>query len=115
MVALFYLFTEPKQIFHLIDGIEKIVSSSASNILGATSLLVMAFIFAYQVNTIFLGILVLWSVFFFGISLLMSRKLTYLSENQAAKESILGGQIIDSLTHSLTKIWRWSSTNPLML
>jgi ATP-binding cassette subfamily B protein len=94
--------TLSKQIFHLIDGIEKIISSSACNILRATSLLLMAFIFAYKVNPIFLGILVLWSVFFFGISLLMSKKLTYLSENQAAKESILGGQIIDSLTHSFS-------------
>lgn len=91
--------TLSKQILHLIDGIERIVSSNACNILRATSLLLMAFIFAYQVNTIFLGILVLWSICFFCISLLMSKKLTYLSQNQAAKESVLGGQIIDSLTH----------------
>ncbi len=94
--------TLSKQIFHLIDGIEKIISSSACNILRASSLLLMAFIFAYQVNTMFLGILVLWSICFFGISLLMSKKLTDLSENQAAKESVLGGQIIDSLTHSFS-------------
>lgn len=91
--------TLSKQILHLIDGIERIVSSNACNILRATSLLLMAFMFAYQVNTIFLGILVLWSICFFCISLLMSKKLTYLSQNQAAKESVLGGQIIDSLTH----------------
>ena len=91
--------TLSKQILHLIDGIERIVSSNACNILRATSLLLMAFIFAYQVNTIFLGILVLWSICFFCISLLMSKKLAYLSQNQAAKEAVLGGQIIDSLTH----------------
>lgn len=91
-----------KQIFHLIDGIEKIISSSTSNILRATSLLLMAFIFAYLVNPIFLGILILWSIFFFGVSLWMSKKLTCLSENQAAKESIIGGQTIDSLTHSFS-------------
>lgn len=94
--------TLSKQILHLIDGIEKIVFSSACFILKAIALLLMAFIFAYQVNPIFLGILVLWSIFFFCVSLLMSKKLTYLSENQAAKESILGGQIIDSLTNSFS-------------
>ncbi len=94
--------TVSKQIFHLIDGTDKIVSASACHILRATSLLLMAFIFAYAVNPIFFGILFLWSIGFFGISLLMSRKLTYLSENQAAKESILGGQIVDSLTHSFS-------------
>lgn len=94
--------TLSKQIFHLIDGIEKIVSSSAADIIRAASLLLMAFIFAYQVNTIFLGILVLWSICFFSISLFMSKNLTHLSEDQAAKESILGGQIIDSLTNSFS-------------
>ncbi len=92
--------TLSKQIFRLIDGIERIAATIASNFLRATSLLLVAFVFAYQVNPIFLGILVIWSVVFFGISLLMSRKFTVLSEDQAAKDSILGGQIIDSLTHA---------------
>ena len=94
--------TLSKQIFHLVDGIEKIISSSACDILRASSLLFMAFIFAYQVNTIFFGILAVWSICFLATSLLMSKKLAYLSKNQAAKESILGGQIIDSLTHSFS-------------
>ena len=51
-----------KQICHLVDGIEKIIFSSACNILRATSFLLMAFIFAYQVNVIFLEILALWSM-----------------------------------------------------
>lgn len=91
-----------KQIFHLIDGIEKMLASSARNMLRATSLLLMAFIFAYQVNPIFFGILAVWSVCFFAVSFWMSKKLTYLSENQAATESVLGGQIIDSLTNSFS-------------
>jgi ATP-binding cassette subfamily B protein len=94
--------TLAKQIFHLIDGMEKILYTSASHILRATSLLAMSFIFAYQVNSVFLLILVLWSLFFFGISLFMSKKLTHLSQDQAAKETVLGGEIIDSLTHSFS-------------
>jgi ATP-binding cassette subfamily B protein len=92
--------TLSKQIFHVIDGIEKILSSSICHILRAASLLLMSFIFAWRVNPIFFQILALWSLFFFSISLYMSQKLTHLSERQASKESILGGQIIDSLTHA---------------
>jgi ATP-binding cassette subfamily B protein len=94
--------TLAKQIFNLIDGIEKILYTSASHILRATSLLALSFLFAYQVNSVFLLILVLWSLFFFSISLFMSKKLTHLSHDQAAKETVLGGEIIDSLTHSFS-------------
>jgi ATP-binding cassette subfamily B protein len=89
-----------KQMFHLIDGIERMLSSNVCNILRSTSLLLMAFIFSYQVNPIFFTILVVWSIMFFAISLFMSKKLMKLSENHASVEGILGGQIIDSLTHA---------------
>lgn len=91
-----------KQVFHVMDGVGKIVASSACNLLRAASLLSIAFIFAYQVNPIFLCILGVWSVCFFSVSLIMSKKLTALSHEQASKESILGGQIIDSLSHALS-------------
>jgi ATP-binding cassette subfamily B protein len=42
-----------KQMFNLIDGIEKIILSSARNIIKAVSLLLMAFAFAYSVSPIF--------------------------------------------------------------
>ncbi|MBM3886801.1 ABC transporter ATP-binding protein [Candidatus Dependentiae bacterium] len=91
-----------KQLFNCIDGIEKIISSSASHLLRATSLLLAAFIFAYRVNPVFLIILMAWGFIFFSISLYMSKKLTLLSENQSTKESILGGQTIDSITNSFS-------------
>lgn len=90
-----------KQIFRLIEGVEKIVTSSACNLLRGISLLLAAFAFAYHVSPIFFYILGLWSICFFGVSGVMSRKLTVLAEEQAAKESVLGGQIIDSLSHAL--------------
>lgn len=91
-----------KNIFHLVDGVEKIISDSICNLLRASSLLIMAFIFAYQVNSIFLLILIIWSIFFFTLSIVMSRKITLLSEKQAATESVVGGQIVDSLTNSFS-------------
>ena len=94
--------TLSKQIFQLIEGIEKIISSIAGNVLRAMSLLLMAFVFAYQVHATFFGILVLWVTCFFGVSLFMSKKLALLSKDQATQESVLAGQIIDSLTHSFS-------------
>ena len=94
--------TISKQMFHLIDGIEKILSSSCLHLLRAASLLSMAFVFSYQVNHVFCIILLLWSLFFFGLSLRMSKKFTTLSQHQAEKESILGGQIIDSITNAFS-------------
>ena len=94
--------TTSRQIFHLIDGIQQIISSSASNMLRASSLLLLSFIFSYHVNPVFFGILIVWAIFFFGISLFMSKKLSTLSQDQASKESVLGGQIVDSLTNSFS-------------
>ncbi|MES2215560.1 MAG: ABC transporter ATP-binding protein [Pseudomonadota bacterium] len=88
-----------KNIFHLIDGVEKIISSSAI-LLRGLSMLMVAFIFSYYVNSIFLSILIVWSIFFSSVSLFMSKKFTLLSEKQAAAESVVGGQIVDSLTGS---------------
>jgi ATP-binding cassette subfamily B protein len=94
--------TLAKQIFHLLDGIGKMLETIIPNLLRATSLLLMAFIFAYQANSVFVVILMCWSVPFFGLSVYMSKKLTALSEIHAAKESILGGQITDSLTQAVS-------------
>ncbi len=94
--------TLSKQFFQCVDGIEKILSSSLCNFLRASSLLLMAFICAFGVHPVFFTILVVWSLIFFSFSLGMSKKLATLAEEQAAKESVLGGQIIDSLSHAMS-------------
>lgn len=94
--------TLSKQVFQCTDGVEKILSSSLCNFLRASSLLLMAFICAFQVNPIFFVILIIWGLVFFSVSFRMSRKLSILAERQAATESALGGQIIDSLTHAFS-------------
>lgn len=65
-------------------------------------MLLVAFIFSYRVNPVFFNVLILWSIAFFGISFFISKRLTFLSENQAGKESVLGGQIVDSLSNSFS-------------
>lgn len=94
--------TLSKQIFQCVDGIEKILGSSLCNFLRASSLLLMAFICSFGVHPAFFWILVVWSLVFFGFSLRMSKRLSALAEAQAATESVLGGQITDSLTQAFT-------------
>ena len=91
--------TLSKQIFNLLEGVERIISSSASTLLRGVSVLLISFVFAYQVNPIFLGILMIWSIAFFTITLSMSNKLAALSAQKAEKESVLGGQVVDNLNN----------------
>jgi len=88
-----------KQITNLADGVEKLTSSVASNFLRGASLLLAAIIAAYFVNPIFCLILVSWFILFSSASLLMSKKLVLLSDAQASSESIVVGELVDSLSN----------------
>lgn len=92
--------TVAKQIFHLIEGMERFVSTIVQDLLRMSSLLLMAFIFAYSVNSVFFLILLIWAIFFFSVSFWMSKNLTNLAEDEAKTASILGGEIIDSITNA---------------
>lgn len=89
-----------KQIGNLADGMTRIITSTAVNFLRGASLLLTAFIAAYFVNPIFCIILVTWFAFFASTSILMSKKLVALSDVQASKESIVVGELVDSLSNS---------------
>lgn len=95
-----------KQIGNLIEGIEKIISSGAANLLRGASILLMAFIVSYFVNPLFCLILVVWFMVFAISSLLLSKKLVTLSDAQAASESVVAGELVDSLSnHSTVRIF----------
>lgn len=88
-----------KQITNLSDGIEKILSSVAWNFLRGASLLLTAIVAAYFANPIFCFILIIWFMLFVTVSILMSKKLVALSDEQALTESIVVGELIDSLSN----------------
>lgn len=88
-----------RQITNLADGIEILISRIAPNFLRGASLLLAAFIAAYSVNSIFYFILVVWFIFFASASIMMSRKLISLSDVQAKEESIVIGELVDSLSN----------------
>jgi ATP-binding cassette subfamily B protein len=89
-----------KQITNLADGIEKLITNIIPNFLRGSSLLFSAFVVAYFVNPIFFFILITWFIFFAGTSILMSRKLVFLSDTLASAESIVMGQLVDSLSNN---------------
>lgn len=88
-----------KQITNLADGIEKLTSSVACNFFRGASLLLAAIIAAYFANPIFCFILVAWFIIFSGASILMSKKLVMLANSQASAESIVVGELVDSLSN----------------
>ena len=95
-----------KQITNLADGIEKLTSGVASNLLRGASLLLTSIIAAYFVNPIFCFVLLAWFIVFSGASILMSKKLVILADNQASAESTVVGELVDVLSnHSTIRIF----------
>lgn len=95
-----------KQIGNLVEGITRIITFTSANFLRGISLLFTAFIAAYFVNAVFCFILVTWFILFASTSILMSKKLVALSDTQAASESIVVGEMVDSLSnHSNVRIF----------
>lgn len=88
-----------KQITNLGEGIEKIITGVVPNFLRGAALLLAAFVAAYFVNPIFSVILVVWFVLFAGVSIGMSRKLVMLSDVQALAESVVVGELVDSVSN----------------
>jgi ATP-binding cassette subfamily B protein len=89
-----------KKITILVDGVTTIITYSSANFLRGSSLLFAGFIAAYFVNSIFFFILISWFVFFAGISVFMSRKLVALSDRLAHEESVVVGELVDSLANN---------------
>ncbi|MBP7190707.1 MAG: ABC transporter ATP-binding protein [Rickettsiaceae bacterium] len=95
-----------KQITNLVDGITRIITFTSANFLRGFSLLITAFIASYFVNPIFCFILVSWFACFAGFSISMSKKLVALSDELADAESIVVGELVDSLSnHSNVRIF----------
>jgi ATP-binding cassette subfamily B protein len=106
-----------KQIGNLADGIIRIITYTSANFLRGASLLLTAFIAAYFVNSIFCFILLSWFILFAIVSILMSKKLVSLSDVQASTESVVIGELVDSLSnHSNVMIFsRQSYENSRMV
>lgn len=88
------------QIQILAENIERIISPLSKDLLRGASLLLIALVSAYYVNTKFFYTLALWFVAFFSFSLWMMRILVHLSDKHTGSESMIAGQFVDSITNT---------------
>lgn len=88
-----------KQITTLVDGISRIITYTTANFLRGLSLLFTAFLAAYFVNPIFSVILIAWFICFAGFCILTSKQLVSLSDELAKTESVVVGELVDSLSN----------------
>lgn len=88
-----------KQICNLADGIGRLITDIASDFLRGFLTLIAVFITIYFVNPLFFLTMLIWIIFFVSISLMMSKKLVLLSDAQAFHESIVVGELVDSLSN----------------
>lgn len=87
------------QINTLADNIERILYPMLANFIRGFSLLMVALISMYYVNPTFFYILVLWFLIFVLCSLAMSKRLVHLSDTHTGAESVISGQLVDSISN----------------
>jgi len=87
------------QITTLADNIERILHRISADFIRGFSLLIVAFVSMYSVNPIFFYILAMWFLVFSVFSIVMSKHLVNLSDIHAESESIISGQLVDSVTN----------------
>jgi ATP-binding cassette subfamily B protein len=89
------------QITRLADNIEDIIHDMSRHMIRALIQLIITFISMYMVNPKFFYALLIWFLVFTFFSLRQSKKVANLSEGHAAAESIVSGQLVDSITNSV--------------
>jgi len=88
-----------KQITNLSDSIVDIITFQFPNFLRGASLLLAAFAASYYVNPIFCIILIAWFIIFAIVSISMSRKIVSLADKLAKEETIVSGELVDSISN----------------
>lgn len=88
------------QINMLADSIELILYNISADFIRGTSLLIISFAMSFYVNPLFFFVLLIWFIAFATFSYFMSKHLVILADKYAGTESIISGQIVDSVTNS---------------
>lgn len=87
------------QINTLADNIERILYPILANFIRGFSLLMVALISMYYVNPMFFYILASWFLIFASCSITLSKRLVRLSDIHTGAESVISGQLVDSVTN----------------
>jgi ATP-binding cassette subfamily B protein len=88
------------QITILADNIEKIVHDISRQLLRSCMLLGISFVSMYSVHPQFFYVLLTWFIIFAVISLSKSAKLIDLSRSHAKADSVVSGELVDSITNA---------------
>lgn len=88
------------QINILADNAEKIIHDLYRHLVRSLVLLVTAFISMYYVHPVFFYALLAWLLVFMAFSLTMSRRIIQLSQKHATSESVLAGEMVDSISNA---------------
>jgi ATP-binding cassette subfamily B protein len=89
-----------KQISTLADNIERIIDPISVNFVRGSSLLIIALISCYYVDPKFFYVMALWFLAFSFVSIYLSKRLIDLSDIHASTESVISGQLVDSIANS---------------
>lgn len=84
----------------LADNVERIVHDISRHLIREAVLVTVALTSMYYVHPKFCYVLILWFLAFTAFSLRLSKRLIDLSESHAAFESIVSGQLVDSITNA---------------
>jgi len=88
------------QINALADNVERIIHDISRHLFRQIVLVTVALISMYHVHPEFCYVLLLWLSVFTAFSLRLSKRLVDLSESHAASESLVSGQLVDSITNA---------------
>jgi ATP-binding cassette subfamily B protein len=88
------------QINTLADNIERILHHISADFIRGFSLLTVAFVTMYYVNQTFFYTLAVWLFAFSTFGIFMSKRLVDLSDVHTNAESVISGQLVDSITNS---------------
>jgi ATP-binding cassette subfamily B protein len=88
------------QINILADNVERVVHDLSRHLIRGIVLLIVVLISMYYVHLMFFCILLIWFIVFVSFSMLVSKRLISLSESHASSESVVSGQLVDSITNT---------------
>ena len=83
----------------LAENIARILHNLSHHFIRGFSLLLVALISMYYVNSTFFFVLAIWFIIFTSFSIYMSKRLVHLSDNHAESESAISGQLVDSISN----------------
>lgn len=87
------------QINIIADNVERIIYPIMADLIRGSSLLLVAFFSMYYVNPKFFYVLFIWFVVFYSFSIYMSKRLVSLTDIYTHAESVISGQLVDSITN----------------